>query len=304
MQSFTSAIKNGYIAANVETLLFEKNDGNPGVLTLQWFTGVFDEQTIIRYYVDGETTPSIEMLLLLGHGVGYTMAEEDPNTPWHSNWVSHEASGGGLYNTYRIPFLSSIKITAENWQQGTYWYIVRGVTNYPIILGDLQLPSNARLYLYKNENVELVPNEFITLADVNMTSGALFGVTLQANSSDFNYLEACMRVKIDYQTNYQYLSSGTEDFFLSAYYFDSGMYHDDNAGCTYLEGPGLMSAYKFFSRDPILFTKGIELVWRCGETSDCPSSFPPGEKKRKPENLQLANTWVTSYTWIYQYSFD
>ena len=30
----------------------------------------------------------------------------------------------------------------------------------------------------------------------------------------------------------QFLSSGTEDFFLSSYYFKSGLYHEENSGCT------------------------------------------------------------------------
>jgi len=185
---------------------------------------------------------------------------------------------------------------------------VRGVTNYPIILGDLQLPPNTRLYLYKNENVELTPEEFITLAMVNNTAGALFGVTLQANSSDYNYLEACMRVKLDADANFQFLSSGTEDFFLSAYYFDRGLYHDDNAGCTQIINPGGMSAYKFFSRDPILFTKKLELVWRCGETqgdsNGCPYEFnATNNAAKRIKNVQLAKTLVTTYAWVYQYKF-
>lgn len=32
-------------------------------------------------------------------------------------------------------------------------YIVRGVENYPVILGDLQLPASARLKLHKIENI-------------------------------------------------------------------------------------------------------------------------------------------------------
>lgn len=34
----------------------------------------------------------------------------------------------------------------------------------PVIIGDLQLPSNARLRLYKNLNVTLQPLEYTTLA--------------------------------------------------------------------------------------------------------------------------------------------
>ena len=39
MKSFSSAIKAGKIAANVEKLLYEHSSGQPGVITEQWFTG-------------------------------------------------------------------------------------------------------------------------------------------------------------------------------------------------------------------------------------------------------------------------
>ena len=38
MRSFSSAIKNGHLAANQELVLYESNTGEPGVVTEQWFT--------------------------------------------------------------------------------------------------------------------------------------------------------------------------------------------------------------------------------------------------------------------------
>ena len=290
MQSFSSAIKGGTIDANVETTVFSYDEGVPGVITEQWYTGCFDEKTIIKIYIDGETEASIDFKLLLGHGVGFTMAEENDNTPWNSRRISHQAANGGLFNTYQIPFTQSVNITITHWQTGVYWYIVRGSTYAPVVIGNgLQLPNhmgtnkNLRLKLYKNENVLLTPLEFITLANITGTAGLLYQVTLEANSTDYNYLEACYRVKIDGSSNYQFLSSGTEDFFLSAYYFNRGLYHGDDAGCTYFDSKGAMSAYKFFENDPVLFTESFELVWRCGEeqtdSEGCPNTYPSKKQK-------------------------
>lgn len=39
MRSFSSAIKDGSIKANVEKTLYKRNTGEPGVITEQWFTG-------------------------------------------------------------------------------------------------------------------------------------------------------------------------------------------------------------------------------------------------------------------------
>jgi len=241
------------------------------------------------------------------------------NTPWATKRIGHNAANGGIFNTHRIPFQSTIRITALNPTTTSFWYIVHGVENYPIILGDLQLPTNTKLRLYKLENIELTPLQFITLATVNNSAGALYQVFLQASSSDYTYLEACYRIKIDNNENYMFLSSGTEDFYLSSYYFDDGVYHNDNAGCTYFNSNGSVSAYKFFESDPILFTKHMELVWRCGEvignsSSDCPNTFTRNDTVMQTEisdknghknsNLKFSDVIMTSYVWIYEYSFS
>ncbi len=267
-----------------------------------------NSNTTIRIYIDDEETASLDFQLLLAHGIGFTESLEKPYIPWGTRRIAH-AADGGIYNTFRIPFSKSVRVTATHPVGGTFWYIIRGVENYPLILGDLQLPSTTRLRLYKNVGVKLVPLQFLPLANVSSSAGAVFMVTLAGNSTDYNYLEACFRARIDGAKDYMWLSSGTEDFFLSAYYFDKGAYHLDNAGLTYKDGIGLMSAYKFFENDPLLFSKSLELVWRCGETvgvaDGCPNTFPwnpargvHGDGYTAPN---LANTTVTSYVWVYEW---
>ena len=273
-----------------------------------------DERARIRIYIDGEAVASLDFQLFLAHGVGFSEALEKPNIPWGTRRIAHTADGG-IYNTYQIPFSSSFRVTATHPVGGAFWYIIRGIENVPVTIGHLTLPSNARLHLYKNEGVKLTPLEFLTLAKVSNTAGLLFQVTLAANSTDFNYLEACFRANIDDSANTTWLSSGTEDFFLSAYYFNRGIYHLDNSGLTYIDQPGVMSAYKFFENDPLLFTKSFELTWRCGETinsnNGCPNDWPPpglsisssnGGSAHQGSTPKLANTVVTTYTWVYEYT--
>ena len=310
MKSFSSAIKDGEIIGGQEKVMYEHETG-PGVVTEQWFTGtnVMDQDARIRIYIDGESVASLDFQLYLAHGIGFNNTFEDKYVPWGTKLFAHTASGGGLYNTFRIPFLKSFSVTFTHPKGGQFFYIVRGVENYPLVLGDLLLPKTSRLRLYKQTNVLLKPLEFITLAKVENSAGAVFMVTLAASSSDYNYLEACMRVVID-GGDTMFLSSGTEDFFLSAYYFNKGVHHYENAGLTSEEGTGTMSAYKFFERDPLLFTKSLELTWRCGETvgveGGCPDDFPgpsgSGNKKKYHfRNIQLAETLVTTYTWVYEW---
>ena len=274
-----------------------------------------DENMRIRIYIDGEDTASIDFQLLLGHGVGFTEGDDLQYIPWGARRIAHLADGG-IQNSYRIPYGKSFRVTGTSPNSGHFWYIIRGVENYPLVIGDLQFPSNTRLKLYKVVNAVIPLYTFVNLTNIINTAGALYQVTLAAQGSSFSYLEGCMRVYIDGddKEHLHFLSSGTEDFFLSAYYFDKGVYHTDDAGLTYTDGKSTMSAYKFFEEDPILFTKSLRLVWRCGEkldgTDGCPSDFPPPtEKASKPS--QRANfdvnqmtdvvTNVTAYVWVYEW---
>lgn len=280
MKSFSYAIKNGFIHPNVEKTLYEHDTGEPGVITEQWFTGLtMNQDTRIRIYIDSEVEASLDFNLFLAHGLGFSERDDLANIPWGTRRIAHSADGG-IYNTFRIPFSKSFRVTATTTDSGYFWYIIRGVENYPLVLGDLILPSHTRLRLYKNEDVHREPLEFLRLAYVNNSAGALFMVTLVASSSNLVFLEGCMRSYIDGSNKTTWLSSGTEDFFLSAYYFDKGLYHLDNAGLTHLDKGGLVSAYKFFEHDPLLFTKSFELWWRCSDMDiskdkyGCPNTWP------------------------------
>ncbi|XP_062503637.1 uncharacterized protein LOC134180488 [Corticium candelabrum] len=309
MKSFSSAIKGGSLASNKEKILYSRSTG-PGVITEQWFTGreAMNEDTRIRIYIDGETEASLDFQLFLAHGIGAGEAQEVGNIPWGTNRIAHEADGG-IYNTYRIPYAKSLKVTATHPKGGAFWYIIRGVENYPVILGDLQLPANTRLHLYKTVNQVLAPYQFITLANISGNAGALYQVTLSTHSQDYSHLEACFRAIIDGEE--MFLSSGTEDFFLSAYYFNRGLYHNDNSGLTFKDKKGSMSAYKFFDNDPMLFTTSLALMWRCGEkingADGCPNDFPRPSTQDNHRlgdavgKLQLQNTNTTAYVWVYQW---
>ena len=89
-------------------------------------------------------------------------------------------------------------------------------------------------------------------------------MTLDAASSELTFLEGCFRAFIDGSNKTMWLSSGTEDFFLSAYYFNAGTFQAPNSGLTYID-KGRVSAYKFFENDPLLFSKSLDLWWRCSD---------------------------------------
>lgn len=133
----------------------------------------------------------------------------------------------------RIPFFKNIRstVTSSYRHDAVLWFIIRGLESHPVVLGDLILPASARLRVVQRINVPLHTNDFITLANISSDrSGALLRVQFDATAADYTYLEACMRLYNNGATTPLYLSSGAEDYFLSASYFDEGMFKTPNSG--------------------------------------------------------------------------
>ncbi len=266
-----------------------------GCITHMWFGGDWPgyDKTRIRFYIDGEQKPSIDMELFMGHGIGFG----DPAAPWGTQRLGKTGHPSGLYNTYKIPFGRSIRITAQNEGiQGDpeFWWIFRGVENLPVYLGNIRLPDSARLRLYKRDNHTVKPFEMVELCN-SPKAGALYQVTLAAKSTNLTYLEAVLRAYIDGAKEPQLVSSGTEDYFLGTYYFNRGIFHTPVGGCTHLDAKNAsFSGYRFHEEDPLLFKKGLRFVWRNGETAfwtkeDRPLWGAPGD------------TVMSSYTWVYEW---
>jgi D-arabinan exo alpha-(1,3)/(1,5)-arabinofuranosidase (non-reducing end) len=292
LETFGTAGKAEKLYPNREVVLFDHKGA--GCLTHMWFGGDWPGygRTRIRVYVDGEAKPSIDMELFLGHGIGW----DDPAAPWGTARMGKTGQPSGLYNSYRIPFGESVRVTGELGagveRPQTFWWIVRGVRNLPVYLGNIRLPSNARLRLQVRKNINLKPLQMVDLAQ-SPGAGALYQVTLAVASKKCDFLEGMMRAYVNGANEPLLLSSGTEDYFLGTYYFNRGMYHLPLAGLTHKEvepsGACQFSAYRFHVEDPLIFQKGWRLVWRNGE-----------EKAGKPYGSPQPSQ-MTSYVWVYEW---
>ena len=268
-----------------------------GCLTHMWFGGNWEnwERMHIRIYVDGEKTASIDFEMFLGHGIGY----KDDFGPWGTKRIGKTGQPSGIYNTYRIPFGRSIRVTAQlhegDDKNRRFWYIIRGVENMHVEFNGVRLPDNARLRLYTLED-----HTAQTLDEFNMCNtrkpGMLYLVTIAAQAQQLTFLESCVRAYIDGDKEPLMVSSGLEDYFLGTYFFNRGMYHNEVAGLTHLDKEDhSFSAYRFHEEDPIFFSKGLRLTLRCGEQI---------ENQIHNEKLQTWKsppTTYTTYVWIYEW---
>ena len=77
-------------------------------------------------------------------------------------------------------------------------------------------------------------------------------------------------------------SSGTEDYFLSASYFDEGTFASSQAGLTWKNsvGSGDLSMYKTHTRDLLPFHGGMQYMWRNNENGQsCPNHASPARAR-------------------------
>mgnify|MGYP002803519054 FL=1 len=323
-QSFSSVIKQyEYTTPGEEITLFEKGFSRPGYVTEQWYTGgTFDNYARIRIYLDGENVPSLDFRVTICMAVD-PITNSGDSAAWSTRLFGHLANNGGYFNLFRIPFSKGIKITLTNdVTTGFLWYIVRGLVGVKLVVGSWILPEGTRLKVYKQDKI-VTPLNIATLSNTTNKAGMLFLVTLDISSATPVFMEGCVRANIDHSNETTFLSSGTEDFFLSAYYFNTGSYEGYQSGLTYKreDGPDDFTkiiAYKFFLDDPILFSKSFHLMWRnnekLGGADGCPSQFPPNLKgeglhikysrktnARSSSHTDLADAHLKSYVWVYEW---
>jgi hypothetical protein len=83
------------------------------------------------------------------------------------------------------------------------------------------------------------------------------------------FLEGNERVFIDGETTPSVIGTGTEDYFSSGWYFDTGPYSAPFHGATIKDSlTGRVSAYRWHIQDPIPFTRGLNFTIEHGGTND------------------------------------
>lgn len=339
-KTFGHSIKNGVLPANTEVTTFEHScSAPPCVVTHVNVPSIYPKggdvwnwtQGVVSFYVDGEKEPSISLTLLELAGEGHwneagTNEQSGDHmadgSPWGTGLMGRTAKSGAVYSTLRVPFGSSlrtaIRAPPSSTQDSVFWFVLRGLEGHVVRLGDLELPSAARLRLYRLPPTTLPQFQLIDLAKApSGTSGALVRVHLDAKSDSFGFLEACMRFYPDGAKEPMFLSSGAEDYFLSASYFDEGMFKTSQAGLTYFNrSTNTIAAYKIHIEDPILYTDGMRIQFRnceqtagCGDESHCPNQFCTATQKAlqvqqaveqpsvKGANIAEYSTLVLAYEW-------
>jgi len=301
--AFGTGLSNGIIDLN-EQIIFNwilPDGATNGVMTHFWataMTGVL-ESSIIRYYIDNEDTPSIEFVPPIACG----SAIDETSAPWGTKWFGKGAKDGSWFHNFRIPFQKEVRVTAQNTKgsYGGFYMIVRGAPDLPLQVGDYKIPPTAKLLLQKIEGL-YQPLDWINIVDVPQGNGLFFMHTLYVASNNLNFLEGCYHSYVPYNQAFPgtVVSTGTEDYFDSGWYFNAGGFRFPVAGMTHLvanDNMAIVSAYRFHETDPMPFDAGMRFVWRNGDTVD-----PSGRKCYTNKGAVVGSPGrsnVTSYAWVY-----
>jgi len=126
--------------------------------------------------------------------------------------------------------------------------------------------------------------------------------SLSVESGNENFLEGCYHMYTgDDEFPGTILSTGTEDYFDSAWYFNAGEFHLPVSGFTHFNANATdvtWSAYRFHEMDPLGFNHGFRLVWRNGDALS-----PSGIKCLMETGGAIVGTPtpsnVVAYAWAY-----
>jgi hypothetical protein len=221
-------------------------------------------QLIIRCWWDDESAPSVEVPLSDFFGVGFG--------EWHQ-FISlplNMTSGG--YNCYwPMPFQRHARITVEN----------RSTTRCDSFYYNVDLETSRRaprtpLYFHaqfrRARTQRGRPYTILNASGRGHYVGTLLSMQ-NLRGRGIEFLEGDERVFVDGEREPSVIGTGTEDYFSSGWYFDTGPYSAPYHGLTIKDTDrGRISTYRWHIEDPIPFRNNLLFTIEHGGHNDGPVS--------------------------------
>jgi hypothetical protein len=221
-------------------------------------------QLIVRCWWDDETQPSVEVPLSDFFGLGFGEWTDFVSAPLNMT------SGG--YNAYwAMPFRRRARITSETRSRVP---VDRLYFNVDVETFDA-LPDDVLYFHAQFRRTSAVRGEPVTVLEAE-GRGHYVGTVLAMqprHGRSLWYLEGNERVFVDGETSPSVLGTGTEDYFSSGWYFDTGPYSAPYHGAPIKDtASGRISAYRWHIPDPIPFRRRIRFTIEHGGTNDVPGT--------------------------------
>jgi len=252
-----------------ETLTLLDHRG-AGIIRRWWVTIAprndrrLQRQLIVRCWWDDESTPSVEVPISDFFGVGF--GEWRQYTSAAMNMTS-----GGYDSYWPMPFHRHARLTVENRSAvpvGAFYY------NIDIETAD-SLPDSTLYFHAQFRRATTVAGQPVTVLDAD-GRGQYVGTVLSMqplHGRRLWFLEGDERVFVDGEHSPNIIGTGTEDYFSSGWYFDTGPYSSLYHGLTVKDSlTGRISAYRWHIPDPIPFTRHLRFEIEHGGTNDAPGT--------------------------------
>ncbi|MFW6088728.1 MAG: glycoside hydrolase family 172 protein [Gemmatimonadota bacterium] len=250
-----------------ETHTLVEHDG-AGVLRRWWITisprndPEIQRQLIVRCYWDGEETPSVEVPVSDFFGMGFGEWKDFVSLPLSMT------SGG--YNSYwAMPFRRDARITVENTSSVP---VEKLYYNLDVHTYD-SLPDDVLYFHAWYHQVVTRAGEPVVVLEAEGRGhyvGTLMSMQPRQGVS-LGYLEGDQRIFIDGAEEPGVIGTGTEDYFSSGWYYDTGEYGAPYHGVPIKDtDTGRISTYRWHIEDPIPFRERIRFTIEHGALNDQP----------------------------------
>lgn len=251
-----------------ETHTLVDHEGDAGVVRRWWVTIAprnnrkIQRRLIVRCYWDGEEEPSVKVPVSDFFGMGFGEWKDYQSLPLNMT------SGG--YNSYwPMPFRESARITVENTSEmpvERFYYNIDVATR-------AELPDEALYFHAQYRQTQTEEGTPVTILDTK-GRGHYVGTLLSMQpigGNHFVYLEGDQRIFVDGEEEPSIIGTGTEDYFSSGWYYDTGEYSAPYHGVTIKdEGSGRINTYRWHVEDPIPFQDSLRFTIEHGGTNDAP----------------------------------
>jgi hypothetical protein len=258
----TTGANNDFIAVPAGATARLADVQGPGVVTMIWVTiaspdPYFLRRILLRMFWDGEESPSVEVPIGDFFGTGFQYKHYI--TPFVG------MSSGGYYSYFPMPFSSRarIEVVNETGQEiNAFYYHI----DYQKLEEPLD-PSVARFHASWHREIRTAPDRYFTLLEAE-GEGHLVGVNLSMQSYDggLSFLEGDEMIYVDGEKEASVKGTGTEDYFNSGWYFNTGEFAAPYHGLILKDDSlGRIAAYRFHVLDVIPFRKSIRALIEHGD---------------------------------------
>ncbi len=236
----------------------------PGVITHIWVTidsrdPYFLRRIVLRMFWDGEANPSVEVPIGDFFGTGFEYRH------YFSAYVG--MTSGGYFSNLPMPFQKSARIEVDN-QTGQELYAFYYHIDYQKLAEPLE-EDVAYFHCQWRRELRTDPKQnYVVLEAEGQGHFVGLNMSMQSYERNLSFLEGDEMVYVDGETFPSIYGTGTEDYFISGWYFNRGEFAAPYHGLILKDDSlGRIAAYRWHVSDAIPFQKSLRFTIEHGHAN-------------------------------------